>query len=171
MDDKSENYYGILLAMFWSHWWSSSGNTDQQCVASNKNLLLIRLTWYLPCIVAHCYLQCITAVVPLCESVCSNWNAYSANSSFSLRRYVRLNLKDWKWGSLMTSGHSAGVGVPHRRLQERQYSKWTLFEETECLDLTMTGNTFLILIVAYKTPSQSSFYSRTLQVSKQLDSN
>lgn len=36
-------------------------------------------------------------------------------SSRSLRRYCFFDLSVWNSGSLMTFGHTAGVGVPHNR--------------------------------------------------------
>lgn len=43
---------------------------------------------------------------------------YTANSSRSRRLYCFLGFMELKRGSLMTSGQTAGQGLPHRRLTE-----------------------------------------------------
>lgn len=51
---------------------------------------------------------------------------YKANSSRSRRLYCFLGFMVLKSGSLMTSGQTAGQGLPHRRLQEmtRGMQRW-----------------------------------------------
>ena len=44
--------------------------------------------------------------------------------SLSLRRCCSLNLNFWNSGSLMTSGQSAGVGVPHKQLGNNRESMY-----------------------------------------------
>ena len=45
---------------------------------------------------------------------------YKANSSRRRRRYCFLGFMVLKSGSLMTSGHTPGQGLPHRRLWMNQ---------------------------------------------------
>lgn len=49
---------------------------------------------------------------------------YKANSSRSRRLYCFLGFMVLKRGSLMTSGQTAGQGLPHRRLMEMAEGRW-----------------------------------------------
>ena len=47
------------------------------------------------------------------QQVISNTITYNENSSRNLRLYCFLSFMVWNRGSLITSGHTAGHGVPH----------------------------------------------------------
>lgn len=54
------------------------------------------------------------------------FSTYKANSSRSLRLYCFLGFMVLKRGSLMTSGQTAGQGLPHRRLSQKTQTKFVV---------------------------------------------
>ena len=72
----------------------------------------------------------------------TNWRGtYNENSSFTLLLYCFFGLIVWKWGKWMTSGQTAGMGVPQIRLETKKICMYA----GNKVQTSMTQNDFEIL--------------------------